>query len=92
MGLQAGLGADQPQCRGRIFTPGHLRCYMPYFVEAYADDCKLTATHWSSKRAFAAAIDWHVLKRLSAVSIRDGTKNYSIAEFSEAMALQAETI
>ena len=61
---------------------------MPYFVEGYIDDCKLTATAWTAKKAFAEAIEWHIARQLSAVCIRDGNKSYSIPEFSEAMALQ----
>jgi hypothetical protein len=59
---------------------------MPYFVEAYADDCKLTATAKTAKKAFAEAIDWHVAKRLVGVIISDGSRSYSIAEFASAMA------
>ncbi len=67
---------------------------MPYFVEGYIDDCKLTATALTAKKAFAEAIKWHVARQLSAVCIRDGSRSYSIPEFSEAMALQeiADTI
>jgi hypothetical protein len=64
---------------------------MPYFVEAYADDCRVTATAWTAKEAFAEAIDWRIVKRLSAVSIRDGSRSYSIAEFASAMAQQEIT-
>ena len=67
---------------------------MPYFVEGYIDDCKLVATARTAKKAFAEAIEWQVARKLSAVRIRDGSKSYSIPEFSEAMALQeiADTI
>jgi len=61
---------------------------MPYFIEGWIDDCKLTATARTAKQAFAEAIDWHVAKQFSAVSIRDGSRTYSIPEFSELMALQ----
>lgn len=61
---------------------------MPYFVEAYADDCRLTAAADTAKKAFAEAIDWHVVKRLAGVIISDGTQTYSIAEFAELMALR----
>jgi hypothetical protein len=67
---------------------------MPYFLEGYIDDCKLTATARTAKKAFAEAIEWHIVRKLSAVCIRDGSRIYSIPEFSEAMALQeiADTI
>jgi len=67
---------------------------MPYFVEGYIDDCKLTATARTAKKAFAEAIEWHIARYLSAVCISDGNRSYSIPEFAEAMALQeiADTI
>lgn len=56
---------------------------MPFFiVEAYADDCKVTANHWSAQMAFADAVDWRLVKRLSNVAISDGNKVYSIREFA----------
>jgi hypothetical protein len=59
---------------------------MPNFiVEAYADDCKVTANHRSPQRAFADAVDWRLVKRLNNVAISDGTTTYSIAEFAAAM-------
>lgn len=59
---------------------------MPYFiVEAYADDCKVTASHWSAQGAFADAVDWRLVKRLTNVAISDGTTIHSIAEFAAAM-------
>ena len=61
---------------------------MPYFVEGYIDDCKLTATALTAKKAFAEAIEWHIVRQFSAVCICDGSRSYSIPEFSEAMALQ----
>ncbi|HEY9453466.1 MAG TPA: hypothetical protein VIR82_12385 [Bradyrhizobium sp.] len=60
---------------------------MPFFVEAYIDDHKLTVIAETAKKAFAEAIDWHVAKQLAGVSISDGIRSYSIAEFSSAMAL-----
>ena len=67
---------------------------MAFFVEAYADDCKRAAATDTSKKAFAEAVDWHVAKRFSGVTISDGSRRYSIAEFAEFMALQeiAETV
>ena len=61
---------------------------MPYFVEAYADDCKVSVPAWTAKEAFAVAVEWRIVKRLSAVSICHGSMSYSIAEFAQAMALQ----
>jgi hypothetical protein len=67
---------------------------MPYFVEGWIDDCKLTASVRTAKKAFAEAIDWHVARQFSTVTIRDGSKSYSIEEFASAMALKeiADTI
>ena len=39
------------------------------------------------KAAFAKAIEWDVVGRLKDVSINDGTRSYSIAEFASVMAL-----
>jgi hypothetical protein len=61
---------------------------MPFFVEAFLDDCKLTSTGKTAQEAFAEAIDWHVAKQFSGVSISDGSRSYSIAQFSEVMALR----
>jgi hypothetical protein len=61
---------------------------MPFFVEAYLDDCKLTSTGKTAEKAFAEAIDWHVAKQFSGVSISDGSRSYSIAEFSEVLAFR----
>jgi hypothetical protein len=82
-----GLGGG-PDSVPRPFTSKtFLRCHMPFIVEAFIDDCKLTATAKTAKKAFAEAIDWHVAKQLSSVTINDGVRCYSIAEFSETMAL-----
>lgn len=64
---------------------------MPFFVEAYLDDCKLTSMGKSAEKAYAEAIDWHVAKQFSGVSISDGSRCYTIAEFSEVMALREIT-
>jgi hypothetical protein len=56
-------------------------------VQAYVDDHTLSATAETAKVAFAKAIEWHVVERLAGVSISDGTRSYSIVEFSSVMAL-----
>jgi hypothetical protein len=61
---------------------------MPFFVEVYVDDCKLTAAADTAKKAFAEAADWHVVKRFSGIVISDGAERYSIEEFAELMALR----
>jgi hypothetical protein len=59
---------------------------MPFSVKAYADDHVLTHTAETAKEAFAKAVEWHVAGRLADVSINDGIKTYSIAEFSSLIA------
>jgi hypothetical protein len=61
---------------------------MPFTLEGYIDDFRLEVTTRTAKKAFAEAIEWHVAKQFSAVSISDGSRCYSIAEFAEAMALE----
>ena len=58
-----------------------------FSVQAYVDDHALSATAETAKVAFAKAIEWHVVERLADVSISDGTRSYSIVEFSSVMAL-----
>jgi hypothetical protein len=67
---------------------------MPFVIEGYIDDFKLEARARTAKKAFAEAIEWHVFRQFSAVSIRDGRRSYSIPEFADAMALQqiADTV
>jgi hypothetical protein len=67
---------------------------MPFVVEGYIDGFRLESRIKTAKQAFEEAIDWHVAKQFSGVSIKDGGRVYTIPEFSEVMALQeiAETI
>ncbi|WP_192738473.1 hypothetical protein [Bradyrhizobium sp. OAE829] len=55
---------------------------MPFSVSAYVDDHLVSATTETAKEAFAKAVEWHVVSKLSDVSISDGIERYSIAEFS----------
>jgi hypothetical protein len=59
----------------------------PFHVHAYVDDHVLKATAKTGKDAFAKAIEWHVVGRLTDISISDGNRSYSIAEFASVMAL-----
>ena len=61
---------------------------MPFSVKAYYADRPLTAIAETAKEVFAKAVEWHVVERFANVSISDGVKSYSIAEFSLVMALQ----
>ena len=61
---------------------------LPQFsVHAYVDGHDLSATTETAKDAFAKAIEWRIVGRLADVSISDGTRSYSIVEFSSVMAL-----
>ena len=60
---------------------------IPFSVQAYLDDHRLSVTTETAKDAFAKAVEWHV-ERLSNVTISDGNKSYTVSEFSSAMALQ----
>lgn len=61
---------------------------MPYFVQGFIDDHMLTAATDTPKNAFAEAVEWHIVRGFCDVSISDGVRRYSIAEFSNVMALQ----
>ena len=67
---------------------------MPFSVQAYIDDQRLSVTTETAKDAFAKAIEWQVAERLSNVTISDGNKSYTVSEFSSAMALRqiADTV
>ena len=54
---------------------------MPFFVQAYADDHKMTVTTETAKEAFAEAVDWHVVERFTDVSISDGIKHIRLKNF-----------
>ena len=60
---------------------------MPFSVKAYYADHPLTVTTKTAKEALAKAVEWHVVERFTNVSISNGRKRYSIAEFSSVMAL-----
>jgi len=61
---------------------------MPFSVKGYYADRPLMVTKETARRAFAKAVEWHVVERFTDVTISDGKKSYSIDEFSLAMALQ----
>jgi phosphopantetheinyl transferase (holo-ACP synthase) len=60
---------------------------MPFVVKAHIDDVMLLAKAGSAKEAFAKAIEWHVAQSLTDVSISDGIRHFTIAEFASKMAL-----
>jgi hypothetical protein len=65
-------------------------CTLPtaFVVQAYVDDHVLTATAATAKDAFAKAVEWQVVGRLTDVSIKVGASGYTIPEFSLMMALR----
>ena len=67
---------------------------MPFLVRVNIDDHTLAVTFETAKEAFAKAVEWQVGEQLNDVSINDGTKNYTVAEFSSVMALKqiADTV
>jgi hypothetical protein len=73
----------------RLIQPLGVGCAIPtlFHVHAYVDDHLLKATAETAKDAFVKAIEWHVVGRLTDISISDGTRSYSIAEFASVMAL-----
>jgi len=61
---------------------------MPFVVQTNIDGHTVSVAIEGAKEAFAKAIEWHVVGKLADVSISDGTKNFSISEFSLVMALE----
>ena len=55
---------------------------MPFVVKAHVDDLALTVNANTAKEAFAKAVEWHVVNGFGGVSISDGHKRFTIAEFS----------
>ena len=61
---------------------------MSFVVKAHVDDLTLTVNAKTAKEAFAKAVEWHVIKGFGGISISDGHKRFTIAEFSWTMASQ----
>ena len=59
----------------------------PFLVQAYICEHTLSIGAETAKDAFAKAIEWHVVGRLIDISISDGSRSYTIAEFALVMAL-----
>jgi hypothetical protein len=75
----------------RLVQPRGVEQALPmivFDVHAYVDDHVLRATAKTAKDAFAKAIEWRVVGRLTDISISDSNRSYSIAEFSLVMALK----
>lgn len=65
---------------------------MSFTVCATVDGHKVVAPASTPQEAFAKAIEWQVEQQLADVAISDGSRNYSIAEFSAKMALAEITV
>jgi len=65
---------------------------MSFSVCATVDGQSVVAHAETAKEAFAKAIEWKVAQQFSDVAISDGSKSYSIAEFSAKMALAEITV
>ncbi len=61
---------------------------MPFSLSGYADDRLVSVTTETAKEAFAKAVEWHVVHKLTDVSISDGINRCSIDGFASTMALQ----
>lgn len=61
---------------------------MAFEVLGWAHDRLLTANAETAEEAFATAVEWHVANSAQGVSISDGSRRLTIAEFSWAMASQ----
>jgi hypothetical protein len=59
---------------------------MTFVVQAIIDDHTLSVTVETAKEAFAKAVEWQVVYKLTGIIINDGTRSFTIAEFSSAMA------
>lgn len=60
---------------------------MPFYVLSDFDDFTLTVTTETAKEAFAKAVEWYLVERFTNITISEGAKSLTIAEFSWVMAL-----
>ncbi len=59
---------------------------MPFDIKGCVDDCLLTASAETAKEAVAKAVEWQVANGIRGVSISDGGRRFTVAEFSWKMA------
>lgn len=62
---------------------------MSFEVFGWVQDRLLTANAATAEEAFATAVEWHVINSAKGVSISDGSRRLTVAEFSWAIASQA---
>jgi hypothetical protein len=61
---------------------------MPFEIRGRVEDCVFTVHAETAKQAFAKAVEWQVANGICGVSISDGSKRFTVAEFSWTMASQ----
>ena len=61
---------------------------MSFEIRGRVEDCILTAHAETAKEAFAKAVEWQVANGIRGVSISDGSRRFTVAEFSWKMASQ----
>jgi hypothetical protein len=61
---------------------------MPFEIRGRVEDCILTAHAETANQAFAKAVEWQVANGIRGVSISDGRRRFTVAEFSWTMASQ----
>ena len=59
---------------------------MAFLIQGRLGDVTLTATIETPQEAFAKAIEWQVVHKLTRVTISDGVRSFSIIDFASAMA------
>ena len=59
---------------------------MPFEIKGSVDDCILMAHAEIAKDAFAKAVEWQVAHGIRGISISDGGRRFTVAEFSWKMA------
>ena len=59
---------------------------MALVVQAHIDDHTLSVTTETAKQAFAKAVEWQAVHKLTRVIITDGVRGFTITDFASAMA------
>lgn len=62
---------------------GHF--HMAFVVQAHTDDHALSATTETATEAFAKAVEWQAVHKFTGVTVSDGVRSFTIAEFASAM-------
>ena len=59
---------------------------MAFVIQARIEDHTLSATTETAKEAFAKAVEWQAVHKLTCVTISDGVRSFTITDFASAMA------